>query len=118
MYSKNLQTHKTSIVEYKTLRDNYGKADVWISEHANFPPRDVKGEYFAKQTEKFKILGNFFNKSVKNREEHVSTKVRDLIDPKGDEDVWICSTYPIGQKITPHYAEREANCLITEQCGI
>ena len=79
------------------------------SEFSNILHRAVKGEYFAKGTEKSKILGNLKNKEVENLEDHGCPKVRDLVD----EEVWICSSYPFRHKTTIHCAERKANCLVT-----
>ena len=67
-------------------------------------PRAVKGEYFAKGTEKCKILGILLVKEVDILEDHCCPKVQDLVD----EEIWICSSYPFRHKATSHYAERKA----------
>ena len=74
------------------------------SELSNILPIAVKGEYFAKETEKCEILGNLLVKEVENLEGHGSPKVQDLID----EEIWICSSYPFRHKTTLHCAERKA----------
>ena len=74
----------------------------------NILPRAVKGEYFAKNTEKGKILGNLFDKEVEEFENHGCLKVQDLVD----EEICICSSYPFRQKTTLHCAERKAKLFI------
>ena len=81
---------------------NSGRLD--YSEHSNILPRPVKGEYFARGTEKCKILGSLMDKEVENLKDHGSPKVHDL----SEEEVWICSSYPFRHKTTPHCAERRA----------
>ena len=69
--------------------------------------RAVKGENFAKGTEKCKILGNLLDKEVENLEDHGCPKVQDLVD----EENWICSSYPFRHKTTLHCAERKPKLL-------
>ena len=73
-------------------------------EPANIFPRAIKGEYFAKRTEKCKFLGNLLAKEVENSEDHGGPRVRDLVD----EEDWMCSSYPFRHKTTLRCAEREA----------
>ena len=81
---------------------NSGRLD--YSELSNIPPRAVKGEYFAKGTEKFKILGNLLVEEVENLEDHGCPKVQDFVG----EEIWICSSYPFRHKTTLPCAERKA----------
>ena len=67
-------------------------------------PRAVKGEHFAKGTEKCKILGNSLDKEVENLEDHGCPKVQNLVD----EEIWVCSSYQFRHKPTLHCAERKA----------
>ena len=73
---------------------NSGRLD--YSELSNILSRAVKGEQFAKGTAKWKIIGNLLDKDVEDLEDHGCPKVQDLVD----EEVWICSSYPFGHKIT------------------
>ena len=84
---------------------NSGRLD--YSELPNFVPSDVKGEYFAKRTEKYKILGCFLAKDVDNLANHGCPKVQDLLD----EQMLICSRDPFRQKITLHCANCTAERL-------
>ena len=83
---------------------------VWISgrldysELSSILPRAVKGEYFAKRTEKCKILGNLLDKGVESLQDHGCPKFQELVD----EENWKCSTYSFGHKTTLHCAERNA----------
>ena len=81
------------------------------SELPNILHRDVKGEPFANGTEKCKILGKLSDKDVENSDDHGCPKIRDLVDPKSDEETWICLSYPFVQKTTLHCAERKAKFL-------
>ena len=65
---------------------------------------DVKGYYFEERTETRKNLGNFLGKEVENMNDHRCLKIRDLVD----EEIWICSGYPIKNNIPFHCAERKA----------
>ena len=76
-------------------------------ELSNVLPRAEKGEYFAKGTENYKILGNFLDKEVENLEDHNCSKIEDLVD----EDIRICSSYPFRHKTTLHCAECKAKLL-------
>ena len=51
---------------------NNGRLD--YSELPNNLPSDVKGEYFPKETEKFKSLGSLMGKEVENLESHGKTR--------------------------------------------
>ena len=88
--------------EQKTCTKLCGTADVWIREsfQINFPS-PVKGEHFAKGTEKCKILGILKDKEVEKLEDHGCPKFKDLVD----EAAWICSSYLFKHKITLHCAE-------------
>ena len=57
---------------------NSGHLD--YSELPNILPSDVKGGYFAKGTEKSKILGSWLGKEVENLGDHGSPEVQDLVD--------------------------------------
>ena len=74
------------------------------NELSNMLYRAVKGEYFAKRTEKCKILGNLMDKKVEFLGTHGSPKVQELVD----EQIWICPSYPFRHKTTLHWAERKA----------
>ena len=52
-----------------------------------------------------KILGNELDKEVGNLEDHGCPKMRDRVDPKADEEMWIGSSYPSKHKTTLHCAE-------------
>ena len=56
------------------------------SELSNILARAVKGEYFAKVTDKCKILGNFLDKEVENLEGQSCPKDQDLVD--GEVLIW------------------------------
>ena len=49
------------------------------------------------------------DKDVKNLDEYGCHEIRDLVDPKADEEIYICSNYR--HKTTLHCAEREAKLL-------
>ena len=66
--------------------------------------RAVKGEYFAKRTEKCKIFCNLLDEDVGKLEDHGCPKVQDLVD----EEMWMCSSYPFTYKTTLHCGERKA----------
>ena len=57
---------------------NSGRLD--YSELSNILPRAVKGEYFAKGTEKCKIFGNLLDKELENLEHHGCPKVKEPVD--------------------------------------
>ena len=82
------------------------------SELPNILPRDIKGEFFAKRTEKCKILASLMDKEVETLDDHGCPKVQDLVD----EEIRICSRYPFRRKTTLHCAERKAkmfgNCIM------
>ena len=72
------------------------------SELSNIILRAVKGEYFAKGTEKSKILGNLLNKEMENLEDHGCIKVQDLVD----KEKWFP---PVTHSNTrPHFTVRSA----------
>ena len=79
-----------------------------FSELPNILPKDVKAEYFAKGTEKCKILGNLMVEEVENLDDHGFPKTRDLADLEADGEMWICSSYPFRHKNTLQCAERKA----------
>ena len=68
----------------------------------------AKAEYFAKGTEKCKILGNLLGKKVEILEDHGCPKVQDHVD----EEIWVCSRYPFRHKTTLHCAERKAKAKL------
>ena len=59
---------------------NIGRLD--YGELSNISAKDVKGENFAKRTEKCKILGIFLDKELGNLEDHGCPKVEVLVDKK------------------------------------
>ena len=67
-------------------------------------PIDVKGEGFAKRTEKCRIRDSLMGKEVENLDDHCWPKIQDLVD----EEMWICSSYPFRHKTTLDCAERMA----------
>ena len=50
-------------------------------------------------------------KEVENLDEHGCPKIRDLVDPKADGEMWICSSYPFRHKTATHCSERKAKLL-------
>ena len=70
------------------------------SELSKILPGAAKGKYFAKGTEKYKILGSFLDKEVENLEDHGCPKVQGLVVG----EIWICSGYPFRHKTTLHCA--------------
>ena len=87
------------------------------SELPNILRRDVKAKYFAKGTEKCKILYNLLDKEVGNLDDHGCPKSRDLVDREADEEKWICSSYPFRHKTTHHCAERKATVGVGFLCS-
>ena len=71
---------------------------------SNILPRAEKGENFLQGTKKRNILGNLLNKEVEDLEYHGCPKVQDLVD----EEIGICSCYPLRHKTTLHCAESKA----------
>ena len=84
--SKKVQTHQASFCCTRNLPGfvwNSGCLD--NSELPNILPRYVKGEYFAKGTEKCKILGSLLGKEVENLDDHGCPKIGDL--GEADEEI-------------------------------
>ena len=81
---------------------NSGRLD--NSELSNVLLRAENGGYFAKETEKCKILGNLLHKEVENLIDHGCAKIQDLVD----EEIGICSSYPFRHRTTLHCDERTA----------
>ena len=81
---------------------NRGRFD--YSDLSRILPRAVKGEDFAKWTEKCKILGNLLDKEVESLEDHGCPKLQDLVD----EEIWIFSSYPFRNNTTLYSAERKS----------
>ena len=81
---------------------NSGRLD--YSELSNILPRAENGDYFAKGTDKCKILANLLDEVVENLEDQGCTKVQDLVD----EEIGICPSYPFRDKTTLHCAELKA----------
>ena len=79
-----VQTHKPSSLVYKYLHGivcNSGHLN--DRELPNILPsdiNDVKGEYFAKRTEKCQLHSSLMGKEVENLEDHGCPKVQDLVD--------------------------------------
>ena len=84
----------------------------------NFLRRDAERTYFAGKTEKCRFHCNF--KAVENLDDRGCPKIRnrDIFDPKADEEIWICLSYPFRRR--PHFTVQSAkqNCLVTGQCSI
>ena len=78
-----------------------------------FFQKDVKGEYFAKGTEKRKILGNFLDKKVENLDEQGCPKFQDFVD----EDIWF--SWVAFSDTRPHFTVQSVGqkCLVTGQCS-
>ena len=72
---------------------------------ASILPRAVNGEYFAKRSERCKILCNLMDQLLENLEDHGCPKVQDLAET--DEEMCICSSYPFRHKTTLYCAERK-----------
>ena len=59
---------------------------VWNTGHLDYSelwsvfPRVLRAEYFAKGTEKWKILGDLLDKEVENLEDHGCPRFQDLVD--------------------------------------
>ena len=77
------------------------------TELLNILPVAVKGEYFAKRTEKRNFLCNFLDKEVENLEDYGCPEVKDLVV----EEIWICLSYAFKHKTKLHCAERKAKLL-------
>ena len=58
----------------------WNKRRLDYSELSNNLPRAVRGEYFAKRTEKCNILGKLMDKEVGNLQDHDCPKVQELVD--------------------------------------
>ena len=84
---------------------NSGRLD--NSELSNILPKAVKGKYFAKRTEKCKILSNLLDKVVENLEDHGCPKNQHAVD----EEIWIRSSDTFIHKTTIHCAKRQAKLL-------
>ena len=69
--SKKVWTHKTSFSVYMV-------GNLIYSELRNLFCSDVGAEYFAKGTENFKIVRNFFKKEKKNLVYHACRKTQEL----------------------------------------
>ena len=109
---KNYKPQKQAFWCTRNLQGIMWKSDCLDnSELPNILPKDTKPEYFAKGTEKSKILGNLMDKEVENLDDHGCPKIRDLVDPRADGETWICPSYPFRHKTTLHCAERKANML-------
>ena len=107
--SKKVETHWRSISVYmKFWRIFLNSGCFEDSELVNILAWDVKGENFAKTTEKLKNLGHFSDKVVKISDGHVWPKTRDLFNPKAEEEFWIHSSYAFKHKSILHCAERKA----------
>ena len=81
MSSNKLQTRKTSFLVYNKLAQKC--VDLWMFDDSEMPntlPRDLKAEYFARKTEKCKILNTFLDNDVKTFDDHGCPKNRDLFD--------------------------------------
>ena len=58
-----------------------------------------------------RVLGKLLDKAVENMDDYSCAEIRDLVDPKEDKKMWICSNYPFQHKTTVHCAERRAKLL-------
>ena len=75
-------------------------------ELAEYLHRPVKDKYFAKRSEKCKILGNLMDEELEILEHLGCPKVQHLAET--DEEMWYCSNYPLRHKTTLHCTERKA----------
>ena len=80
---------------------NIGKFD--YNALQNVAPKDLKAEYFAKETKKCQFLSNLMDKAVKNLYDHGCPKNQELVEL--EQQMWICSSYPFRHKTTLRYAE-------------
>ena len=71
----------------------------------NFFYRDVKSEVNAKGTENCNNLGKLFYEKLENIDDRGWPENRDLVDPKADEEMRICSSYPSKHTTILHWAE-------------
>ena len=89
---------------------NCGSLD--YSELPNCLPKNVKVEFFARGWEKWKTLRDLFGKDVENLDGHGFPKFQNLIiNPKTEDETWICTNYPFSYKNILHCAERMASVL-------
>ena len=65
---------------------NSGRSD--YSEFPNILPGDVKGEFFAKGTEKYRVLGGLMGEEVENLDDQGFPKIKDL----AVEEMWVFSS--------------------------
>ena len=73
------------------------------SELPNLLPRNVNGVYFAKGTEKCKLLASLMDKEAENLDDQVCPRAQNVVD----EEIWICASYSFKQKTTLHCAEHK-----------
>ena len=73
-----------------------------FSEFYNNFFREVNGEHFAKGRKNYKILGNLMVEEQENLDDYGCPIIRNPVDPKVDEEIWICSRYPFRLKTTLH----------------
>ena len=81
------------------------------SELSNILPGDVECEYFATKRKKSEFPGKLMEKECENLYDHGCHKIHELVDPYAEKEVWICSSYPFGDKTTPHCVERKFKLL-------
>ena len=79
------------------------------SELRNILSRDIKGDIFAKGTEKCTIHPSSIYNTLENLDDHGCPKFQDLID----EEMWICSSYPFSKR--PQFTAQSArqSCMVT-----
>ena len=78
------------------------------SELLKLLPRDVKRECFGKKLEKAKFFGTSMEGDVDILDDHDYPKIPDTVDPKANEQMWICSSYIFKHKIKFNCAEGKA----------
>ena len=105
--STNPQNKRFSAQETKDgIVWNSGHLD--YSELSNILPRALKVDFFSKNLENCMILGKLLDKEVQNLEDHGCPKVQNLVD----EEIWICSSWPIRHRPHSTVQSVEQNCLL------
>ena len=94
-----------------------GKVEVFFQELQNVLHRIARGEFFAKRTGKGKTLGSLMEKEVIKFDDHGWAKSGDLVDPTGDEEKLIGSSYLFRHKSSLHCRERRAKYSLVGQCS-
>ena len=74
------------------------------NEIASILPKDEKGQFFAKETENYKVFGKFLDQEVENLDDRCCPKFPDLLE----EEIRTCLFYQFRRKTTLHCAEGKA----------